>query len=195
MAIRKRMVRRDELNGYRFVTASCFHRMNLFASPRIRDVFAHSLAAARQKHGFELFAWVLMPNHFHLLVRPCRASRSDALLLLAPMLRTLKQGVSQAVIPGMKRRDAAALVHMTGADGIARFWQPGGGFDRNVRSLTEFTREVWYIHNNPVRRGLVEQADDWKWSSVRWWMGVRDGEIECDPPPGKIDWNNWKGFK
>ncbi len=61
--------------------------------------------------------------------------------------------------------------------------------------MTEFTKEVWYIHTNPVRKGLVERAEDWKWSSVRWWMGEREGEVECDPPPGKIDWKRWKGFK
>jgi putative transposase len=195
MSIRKRMERHDEPNGYRFITASCNKRLPLFAGPRIRDVFADSLAAAREKHGFELFAWVLMPNHFHLLLRPCKESDSRLTRPLGPMLMSIKGGVSQAVIPGMKRLNASVLPSITCSDGSVRFWQAGGGFDRNVRTMTEFTKEVWYIHTNPVRKGLVERAEDWKWSSVRWWMGVRDGEVECDPPPGKIDWEGWKGFK
>jgi hypothetical protein len=40
-------------------------------------------------------------------------------------------------------------------------------FDRNVRDAEEFSNELDYIHRNPVKRGLVEQPEDWKWSSYR----------------------------
>jgi hypothetical protein len=80
-------------------------------------------------------------------------------------------------------------------DGAVRFWQKGGGFDRNVRDMEEFCREVRYVHRNPVTRGLVERPEDWKWSSVRWWMGMREGEVERDPPPGDPKpWERWLGY-
>ena len=194
MPIRKQMQRRDEPNSIRFITASCNQRLNLFASDRIRAVFADSLAAAREKHGFELFAWVLMPNHFHLLMRPCRVAHGGDIKPLSPMLASIKQGVSQRVIPGWKRLNAPILPRLVDSDGSIRFWQPGGGFDRTVRDLTEFTKEVKYIHRNPVARGLVERPEDWVWSSVHWWMGSREQPVKCDPPPGKLDWERWKGF-
>jgi hypothetical protein len=37
-----------------------------------------------------------------------------------------------------------------------------------------------YIHNNPVRRGLVANPEDWEWSSARWYGGMRPGKIEMD---------------
>lgn len=194
MPVRKRMQRRDEPNSIRFVTASCFQKFDLFASDPLRKVFTDSLSAAHRKHGFELFAWVLMPNHFHLLMRPCRVSRGPDVKPLAPMLVTLKQGVSQRVIPRWKKLKAPILPRLIDPDGSVRFWQHGGGFDRTVRDMTEFTKEVKYIHNNPVKRGLVARADQWPWSSVHWWMGARDGPVDCDPPPGHIDWKRWKGF-
>ena len=42
-----------------------------------------------------------------------------------------------------------------------------------------------YIHLNPVRRGLVERPEDWKWSSFPWYAGVRPVPLEIDPtlPP------------
>ncbi|MFI4859668.1 MAG: hypothetical protein ACIAXF_03185, partial [Phycisphaerales bacterium JB063] len=52
------------------------------------------------------------------------------------------------------------------------FWQPGGGYDRNVDDPGFLPVMLDYIHQNPVRRGLVERADDWVWSSARWY---RDG--------------------
>ncbi len=196
MAIRKRMVRRDEPNGVRFVTASCYRRLALFNNDRIKDVFVSALAQTREQHRFELFAWVLMPEHFHLLLRPMRGEGEVALPKLTPILVTLKQGVSQRVLHRWKELNAPVLTRITTPSGGARFWQPGGGFDRNVRSPEEFSREVAYIHRNPVERGLVARPEHWPWSSVHWWLGQRDGPVNCDPPPGsaRIAWEQWRGF-
>jgi hypothetical protein len=94
-----------------------------------------------------------------------------------------------------KSINAPILTRIADATGRPRFWQKGGGFDRNVRSEAEFAREVRYIHRNPVERGLVKTPPEWPWSSVRWWMGLREGEVECDPPAGPPgSWDRWKGF-
>jgi putative transposase len=102
----------------------------------------------------------------------------------------------------MRRReiDAPILARITDGQGRARFWQKGGGFDRNAATSTSFgalkASRVRYIHRNPVERGLAERPEDWRWSSVRWWMGRRDGEFPCDPPPGDpAMWAGWEGFK
>jgi putative transposase len=55
-----------------------------------------------------------------------------------------------------------------------RFWQEGPGYDRNVTTPAVIDAAIEYIHMNPVRRGLVERATDWKWSSASWYM--------LDPP-------------
>lgn len=130
-----------------------------------------------------------MPEHVHLLVRP----RFDARLDLP--LRSLKTAVAKRVMGRWLELDAPILDRIRTSSGRLRFWQKGGGFDRNVRDLGEFRREVRYIHRNPVKRGLVERPEDWKWSSARWWMGRRAGELECDPPPGDPRiWGLWKGY-
>ena len=40
---------------------------------------------------------------------------------------------------------------------------------------------IEYIHANPVRRGLVERAEDWEWSSARWYAGLRPARMKMDP--------------
>ena len=40
-------------------------------------------------------------------------------------------------------------------------------YDRNLRTYSEFTEKLRHIHNNSVKRGLVEKPEDWKWSSAR----------------------------
>ena len=62
----------------------------------------------------------------------------------------------------------------------ARFWQPGGGYDRNITSTEALRAVIDYIHANPVRRGLVARAEDWEWSSARWYAGLRPVKLEMD---------------
>src|SRR5262249_48785979 len=61
-----------------------------------------------------------------------------------------------------------------------RFWQPGGGYDRNITSAAALRAVIDYIHANPVRRGLVARAEDWEWSSARWYAGLRPVKLEMD---------------
>jgi putative transposase len=64
-----------------------------------------------------------------------------------------------------------------------RFWQRGGGYDRNVIESATVHQMIEYIHANPVRRGLVEQATDWLWSSARFYAGLDQVCIPMDLPP------------
>ena len=98
----------------------------------------------RRWYGFYINAYVVMPEHVHLLVsEPDRST-------LAVAIQMLKQIVSR---------------RSQGSGGEA-FWQRRY-YDFNVWSREKFEEKVHYIHQNPVRRGLVERPEDWKWSSFR----------------------------
>lgn len=189
---RKRLRRRESPADVRFVTFSTYRRIPLFQSAAIKDVFARQLVACRAAHCMELFAWVVMPEHVHMLAR-MSGSPWNA------VARSLKTQISKQVLERWRQLNAPILrrIEVRSDDRIGhRFWQHGGGFDRNVRSMSEFVKAVRYIHRNPVERGLVGQPEEWKWSSVRWWAGVRDGEVECDPPPGEPgSWEGWRGYR
>lgn len=190
---RKRLRRRESVERpeCRFLTFSCFRRRALFGdSPNdeVQGVFIRALAAARRRHGFSLFAWVVMPEHVHLLLRP-RAGQVWATLGSSIKNISAKRGL--AVL--RSRRDAV-LEGVRADDGTERFWQTGGGFDRTCRDDAEFCDAVRYIHRNPVERGLVTRPEDWRSSSVRWWMGERGGEVECDDPPMR-GWEEWEGYR
>jgi putative transposase len=64
-----------------------------------------------------------------------------------------------------------------------RFWQRGGGYDRNITDPATLRTMIEYIHNNPVRRGLVRYPADWPWSSARFYEGYRDVPVRMDPLP------------
>ena len=163
--MRKRMERREERNSVRFLTFSCQRRLPLLTDPVTAADFTAALATAHRVRRFELFAWVVMPEHVHLLLRPDQDDTAAAIL------KSVKLTVAQLAIARWKRSGDPLLRQVDSATG-PRFWQKGGGFDRNVRSMTEFTREVGYIHANPVRRGLVTRATEWPapLSSVHAWL-------------------------
>jgi putative transposase len=186
---RKLMRRRELPGGVRFITFSCQHRLPLFRNGQIAGLFVAALARARSAHGLSVFAWVVMPEHVHILCRPAADTTLDRLLV------RIKMSVAKRVLERWKELDAPILARLHDATGRPRFWLKGGGFDRNVRNTQEFSKEVRYIHRNPVERGLVKRPEDWPWSSVRWWMGLRENELECDPPPGEAEvWSSWKGY-
>lgn len=193
LRLRKRMKRREGPNEVRFLTFSCYHRLPLLTDPWIADFFLHTLGEARAERRCELFAYVVMPEHVHLLLRPHRDDTA------ADLLASVKTSVSQKVVNRWKREKNPLLAKIT-LGSTRHFWQPGGGFDRNVRNLTEFSKEVLYCHQNPVERGLVRSANEYTWSSVHRWLARHRGTPcadgpEIDPPPGKDhDWVKWRGF-
>jgi putative transposase len=184
--IRRRLRRREEPDRIRFVTFSCYHRLPLLGNPGICRLVLDRLEAARAPHGVEIIAWVIMPEHVHLLVRPGPG------VPLGRTLRSVKMSIAKRVLARWGELRAPVLERVASRTG-PRFWQAGGGFDRNVRDDDELSREIRYIHENPVERGLAAEPTAWRWSSVHWWMGRREGEFPCVYPRGE-EWPRWQGF-
>jgi len=118
-----------------------------------------------------------MPNHVHLIIYPTSDSYD-----IAGILQSIKQSVSRrALINIRKSRPALLDLFSTGSKTRAyRFWQAGGGYDRNIVSRVALMNAIDYVHNNPVRAGLVKSAEEWKWSSFRDWANLGCGPIPID---------------
>ncbi len=169
------MKRIEHPNHARYLTFSCYQRLPLFVNDAIKDVFVEQLRATRREHEVLLHAWVVMPEHVHMVVRAHAGSS------VPDVLRTLKTGVAKRVIARWRELDAPVLGKIEDPRGAVRFWQRGGGYDRNLVMGAELFEKIRYVHENPVRRGLVKHTEDWAWSSARWWSGDREGQIPCDP--------------
>lgn len=117
-------------------------------------------------HGFELWAWVLMPEHFHLVIFPRPGGPAMGTILLSIKQSTAKRALNWA---RANRPDTLGLFADQSPDGTVthRFWQRGGGYDRNLYSADEVWEKIDYIHNNPVARRLCRQPEEWMWSSAR----------------------------
>ena len=175
---RKNVRHYDEPGDAHFLTFSCYRRMPLLGKDRSRIWLIESLRAARQKHAFDLWAWVVLPEHVHLLIWP-RLPGYETKRILAD----IKRPVGQKAVAWLEAESPAFLQRLTVRNAnrtYRHFWQPGPGQDRNVYDADTAHQLVEYIHGNPARRGLVRRAEDWAWSSAADWAGGADVVLKID---------------
>jgi putative transposase len=164
------------------LTFSCFRRLPLLSRDRCRQWMIEALESARQRQNLALWAYVIMPEHVHVIVCPRRSVYEVRLIRTA-----LKVPVQRNALAFL-RREAPGYLHQLcdrqpNGEVHYRFWQRGGGYDRNITDPRTLQTMIEYIHNNPVRRGLVERPTDWAWSSARYYEGRPDAVLAMDPLP------------
>src|SRR5690606_1982258 len=117
--------KRYEIHGHvRFLTFSCRDRLPLFGPDWIKDRFADHLFLVRDRTHMLIHGWVIMPEHVHLLITP-----DVAVAKVAQILHQLKRPFSAAIRRELQHR---------GEKLPSAFWQPGGGYDRNIYSPEEY---------------------------------------------------------
>ena len=122
-----------------------------------------------------------MPEHVHLLVYPIGPYPRLDLLLKAikrPFATRIKRRLVQAQSVLLRR---LTIRERPGVE-VFRFWQEGGGYDRNLRTEKAVLGSIDYIHLNPVRRGLCNRAVEWRWSSANHYF--QDTPIKDPGLPG-----------
>jgi putative transposase len=164
--------RHFEPGELQFITTSTYRRLKLFLRDRFRCIFVEVLREVRQETGFLLIGWVLMPEHFHLLIKPEPAEATSR------FMQELKKRVAQRIIsvlgdgeqhPWCRRMLAGLRLPPTvHSDCRYRVWQRRF-YPFNVYSEKKRLEKLDYMHNNPVVRGLVSSADQWRWSSFRFY--------------------------
>jgi putative transposase len=143
-------------------------------------MLAESVDRAMRRYEFGLIAFVFMPEHVHLLVLPASPEpRID--VLLKTIKRPFSFRIKQELIESRGELLEELTIRERPGIEVFRFWQEGGGYDRNMRSQAAILAAIDYIHLNPVRRGLCDQAVEWKWSSARFYH-ESDSLIDPDLP-------------
>ena len=165
-----------------FLTFSCYHDFRLLVNDVARQWVISALAEVRAKHEVDLHAYAIMPEHVHVLLRP-RETDYDMGRVQTALKRPVSWNAKQHLKDSGRMRWLQRLTVREGGREVFRFWQAGGGFDRNLWQPVAIHKAIGYIHNNPVRRGLVEKATDWPWSSARFWAGMDGVLLRMDPIP------------
>ena len=130
--------------GTYFVNFTTFQRRRLFVVESYARLFLKTLYAYRRQGRFKLHAFVLMPDHVHLLITPA------ADITVERAIQFVKGGYSHAVGIEISHRE---------------IWQKGFT-DHRIRDTQDFAGHRLYIHQNPVMAKLVTRPEEYRYSSA-----------------------------
>jgi len=171
--VTKRLHRYYNTNDLHFITGSCYHRQPELDSAWRRDLFLTILEEARCKYRFVVHGYVVMPEHFHLLITEPEVGDPSV------VMKVLKERFTRKL-----RTEGAPLIASFAMSGIprpepAKIWQKRF-YDFNVWTERKHVEKLRYIHRNPVKRGLVEKPEQWKWSSFRAYLYGETGPVRVN---------------
>jgi putative transposase len=136
--------------GSFLITAANFEHANVMVAPERRTTFQDILLEGFQEIHAEIIGWVILLNHYHILVNV------ESLDLVSNLLKQIHGSTSHT----WNQQDRLT--------GKRKIWYRYA--DRVIRNEFHLHQTLNYIHYNPVKHGLVEDVYDWQWSSLFWYI-------------------------
>ncbi len=180
--------------GYlHFITTSSYRRKAWLGTPSRRDLFLRILEETRRRYGFVVVGYVVMPEHIHLLIsEPDRGKPST-------VMQVVKQRFARELLRRPRRRHSSAQGRFWEAVEESHVWQRRF-YDFVVWNPRKRVEKLRYMHWNPVKRGLVLEPEQWKWSSYRWYAYEEPGPVLLnEKKPVVLKWKkaeaSWGGHQ
>ena len=171
-------------NSYaHFITARTCDSRPYFKNDEFACILCEELKFYSQGYGFALLGYVIMPDHKHLLLWWDKEEKPE--LSVSKIMQSIKSGSARRIIDLMKSKGLEQVLQPTRREGRLqatrnrdsypkshrrnlkyRFWQPGF-YDFNVYNEAKLIEKLDYMHNNPVKAGLVVSPSDYDWSSYK----------------------------
>jgi putative transposase len=134
-----------------FITQIVKDRKPLFRDPEMITLLNDIFINVNKLHPFLMLAHVILPDHFHILIRPEGESN------FSQIMHSLKSNFT---------REYKRKLHETGSVHVwqKRFW------DHVIRDEQDLENHIFYIHYNPVKHGYVDDPGIWDSSSYVLWQ-------------------------
>lgn len=152
-----------------FITSSVVQGYPVFSNPLAAQVVLEALSFIQHERAATLYAYVIMENHIHMIVQ------SDK---LSQQIQAFKSWTARDIIDRFsdnghyfqlsKLNKAKNPSHI---DSIHQLLQEGF-HPVQICGDKMMIRIIDYIHNNPVKRGFVDRPEDWRYSSIRNYLGM-----------------------
>jgi len=167
-----------EARSAHFVTSTIVAWLPVFTSAPRCDILAQSWAYCREHKGLQIHAWVILDNHFHAIL-----SAPD----LMQVMRDFKRFTAQRIMDQLQAENCEWLLNQFEyfhaahkSQSERQVWQEG--FHPVAISNDEIMlQKMDYLHNNPVKRGLVAAPEHWRYSSAHEQCGGTEPVLRCDP--------------
>lgn len=165
---------RDQ-SGIYFLTCQVVGWVDIFSRQIYRDIVVQSLAYCIEHKGLVVYAYVIMTNHVHLIVRSEMDNLSD-------IIRDFKRHTANTIF-----KEVATNPKESRKDWLEIVFKYHAKYNKRVNEMQFWTHEnhavelstnemidsrLQYIHDNPIRAGWVENAEDYLYSSARNYAGL-----------------------
>jgi REP element-mobilizing transposase RayT len=162
-----------------FITSTVVEWLPVFTSAACCDILVRSFEHCRAHKALRIHAWVILDNHFHAIVAGPE---------LADTLRDLKRFTARVLLDQLRaeRRDwlLNQLAHFRAAHRKGatehQVWQEGV-HPQAILNDAMMLQKLEYLHNNPVKRGMVASPEHWRYSSAHEWLPGASAVMKCDP--------------
>ena len=147
----------QQTRQFHFITFSCYKRQPFLHTAAAKDTVQQILEQTRKQQDLRIAAYVLMPEHVHILTNEPAKNTLDTFLQIFKQLTS-----RQLKSPDQKQ-----------------FWQRRY-YDFNVSSMEKYIEKLQYIHRNPVKRDLVPRPEDYRWSSFNHYATGEPSPLEIE---------------
>jgi REP element-mobilizing transposase RayT len=165
-------------NAAHFITSTIVEWLPVFTTAACCDIVVRSFEYCRQHKELRTHAWVILDSHFHAIVSGPN---------LAEILRDLKKFTAHEILDQLKLEGRHWLLnqlayfcaaHKTKSD--HQVWQEGV-HPQSITTDEIMLQKLEYLHNNPVKRGLVASPEHWVYSSAHEWLPGATPVLRADP--------------
>jgi putative transposase len=150
-----------------FVTTTVARFADVFTTDKYCDIFIHNIHHYQNRYKFLILGYVIMPSHFHWIL-----DINPALGAISDIMRDIKKYTTWDVMEAMEKDNRDQLMKLFEQASVGypdqkrKFWM--NRFDDEIiRNQEMFRTKLEYIHNNPVKANLVDEAEEYKYSSAR----------------------------
>jgi putative transposase len=146
------------------ITCNTHRKLPRLEVEKHRDVFVRLLEELRVKFRFGIAGYVVMPDHF-------------TLLMVEPEIDTAANSIEMLQQRYQRRYNNSAR----SSDQV---WETNHS-DVHVLGAERIETQLNFMHQEPVKAGLAETATDWEWSSARFYAGLPEGVVTVERPPDR----------
>jgi len=168
-----------------YVTYSIVEWLPVFTSEVAFRIVTDSFNYCHKEKGLRINAFVIMPTHLHAIVFSVDFRSEPLAAALTDFRKFTGRRLSEYCRESMPPCFHQTLRECSGEDRERRFWQPSR---HPVAVQTErfWRQKLDYLHENPVRKGLVRRSREWRYSSALWYD--TDAQQTCDVHLSGINW-------
>jgi len=160
----------SDIEGVYFVTSTVVDWIDVFTRNIYRDILLDSFRFCQDKQGLQIHAWVLMPNHFHLIFSCINKANPGTVIKNIKSFTAMK--IIDAIINNQQESRKKWILDLFEKNGLEnksnyrfQFWEHEN-HPILLDNEDKFRQRFTYLHDNPVRAGFVREPQDWLYSSA-----------------------------